>query len=157
MQHRLGFVEPLLTAESFAVVIDALTEAVCAALDRAGQGARRLELLFERVDATVRTIRVGLARPSRAPRHLARLLAERLETVDPGPGVEAMRLVVAAAETLTPTQTAALAQADESDIAPLVDRLRNRFGAARVYRMEPVESAVPERTARRVPALAPPS
>ncbi|MGH7210680.1 MAG: Y-family DNA polymerase, partial [Acetobacteraceae bacterium] len=156
IQHRLGFVEPLLTAEAFAVVIDTLTETICVKLDRAGLGARRLDLVFERVDATVQAIRIGLSRPARAPRHLARLLAEQLETVDPGLGVEAMRLVVSLAETLVPFQTrTALIEEDAPDIGALVDHLRNRFGAARVYRALPVESDVPERSVRHVPAFAP--
>jgi len=43
----------------------------------------------------------------------------------------------------------------ERDIAPLVDRLGNQLGAERVYRATPVESDVPERSTRRVPALLP--
>ncbi len=74
VQHRLGFVEPLLTAEAFEAVIDTLADAICAMLDRAGLGARRLDLFFERVDTTVQAVRIGLARPTRAPHHLARLL-----------------------------------------------------------------------------------
>jgi protein ImuB len=155
VQHRLGFVEPLLAAEAFADAIDALADSVCATLARRGLGARRLDLVFERVDATTQAVRVGLARPTRAPRHLARLLAERLDTVDPGLGVEAMRLIVSLAEALAPVQARALAEDEPADLAALVDRLRNRFGAHLVYRIEPVESDVPERSARRVPALAP--
>lgn len=156
VQHRLSFVEPLLTAEAFATVIATLTETVCVALDRAGLGALRLDLVFERVDTTMQAVRIGLSRPARAPRHLARLLTERLETVDPGLGVEAMRLVVSLAEVLTPVQTrTALIAEDVPDIGALVDHLRNRFGAARVYRALPVQSDVPERSVRRVPALAP--
>ncbi len=65
-----------------------------------------------------------------------------------------MRLVVSLAEVLTPVQTrTALIEEDEPDIGALVDHLRNRFGAARVYRALPVESDVPERSVRRVPAL----
>ncbi|MEO9190152.1 MAG: DNA polymerase Y family protein, partial [Acetobacteraceae bacterium] len=156
VQHRLSFVEPLLTAEAFATVIATLTETVCVVLDRAGLGALRLDLMFERVDATMQAVRIGLSRPTRAPRHLARLLVERLETVDPGLGIEAMRLVVSLAEVLTPVQIrTGLIEEDEPDIGALVDHLRNRFGAARVYRALPVQSDVPERSVRRVPALAP--
>jgi len=39
----------------------------------------------------------------------------------------------------------------------LLDRLANRLGAAFVYRIAPVESDVPERAARRVPPLTPPT
>ncbi|MGD0104647.1 MAG: DNA polymerase Y family protein, partial [Rhodopila sp.] len=95
IQARLAFVEPLLTAEAFSSVIVRLVATVCGDLERAGKGARRLDLLFERVDGSVQAIRVGTARPVRDAPHLGRMLDERLERVDPGLGVEAMRLVVA--------------------------------------------------------------
>jgi protein ImuB len=155
IQARLTFVEPLLTAEAFATVIDRLTGTVCSAMERSGGGARRLDLLFERVDGTTQTIRIGTARASRNVPHLARLLRERIERVDPGLGVEAMRLVVPRVDMLVPVQAAARLTAsdvEEPDIAPLLDRLANRLGAERVYRVAPVDSDVPERSVRRVPA-----
>ena len=94
----------------------------------------------------------------RDARHLARLLDEKLETVDPGLGVEAMRLMVTRAERLAYAQArAALVEdADEEiDITPLLDRLANRFGAGRVYRIRPVATDVPERVGVPEPALAP--
>lgn len=156
-QARLAFPEPLLTAESFFAVITRLVRRVCRALECAGLGARQLDLLFERVDGSVQAVRIGTARASRDVRHLARLLEERVETVDPGLGVEAMRLVASLADTLAYTQTANLAAEAEADIAALVDRLANRLGADRVWRAAPVESDVPERAVRRVPAVAPPT
>jgi protein ImuB len=158
VQARLSFVEPLLTAESFAAVIALLTGTVCVNMEKAGQGARRLDLLFERVDGSIQCLRIGTARPSRDGRHLARLLGEKLERVDPGLGVEAMRLVVPLAEPLAYTQaSASLSEAKPAgqDVSALVDRLENRLGARRVWRAEAVESDVPERSVRRVPALAP--
>ncbi len=153
IQARLSFVEPLLTAPAFAAVIDRLTALVCTDLANAGQGARRLDLLFERVDGATPAIRIGTARPSRDPRHLARMLTERLERIDPGLGIEAMRLIATRTDMALPTQTAALSQPTDAPIAALVDRLSNRLGAARIFRHEPVESDVPERSVRRVPAL----
>ena len=135
VQARLTFVEPLLTAEAFATVIDRLTVTVCSAMERSGSGARRLDLVFERVDGTTQAIRIGTARASRDMRHLARLLRERIERVDPGLGVEAMRLVVPRANPLVPVQAAARltdADTEEPDIAPLIDRLANRLGPERV-------------------------
>jgi protein ImuB len=155
IQSRLTFMEPLLTAEAFATVIDRLALKVCADMERAGGGARRLDLLFERIDGTIQAIRIGTARASRDARHLGRLLKERIERVDPGLGVEAMRLVVPRVDALVPMQTAArltAADVEEPDIAPLLDRLSNRLGVEHVYRMAPVDSAVPERSVRRVQA-----
>jgi protein ImuB len=153
IQSRLTFVEPLLTPEALATVIDRLVSDVCADMERSGNGARRLDLVFERVDGTTQAIRIGTARASRDPRHLARLLRERIERVDPGLGVEAMRLVVPGTDALVPVQAAARLSAtdgEEPDIAPLIDRLTNRLGPERVYRVAPVDSAVPERSVLRV-------
>ncbi len=171
--RRLAFVEPLFTAEAFAAAIARLARSVCRRLERAGLGARRMDLLFERVDGSVQAIRVGTVRPARDPAHLARLLDERLETVDPGPGVEAMRLTLPLVEPFAHTQTAmthtGMTQTGASqpgtllddtagpDLSVLLDRLANRLGAALVYRIAPVESDVPERAVRRVPALTPPT
>ena len=155
VSHRLAFPEPLLTADAFAAAITALTGPVCAMLERSGQGARRLDLLFERVDGAWQAIRVGTACPNRDPPHLARLLTARLEHVDPGLGVEAMRLVVPLAEPLAYTQTQVGGAASEAGVAALVDRLTGRLGEARVWRAAPVESDIPERSVRRVAAMSP--
>ena len=47
-------------------------------------------------------------------------------------------------------------EAGEPDLGPLVDRIASRIGVRRLYRVAPVESDIPERAERRVPALAPP-
>ena len=154
IQARLGFVEPLLTPEAFSTVIAALVTQVCTGLEQAGQGARRLDLRFERVDGAVQAIRIGTARPVRDPRHLGRMLDERLERIDPGLGVEAMHLIVAVSDPLGFMQTAsALVTNPSPDLAPLVDRLTNRLGDTGVYRVAPVESDVPERSVYRIQAL----
>jgi protein ImuB len=157
IQARLGFVEPLLTAEAFSTVIARLVTQVCTDLERVGQGARRLDLRFERVDGSVQALRIGTARPVRDARHLGRMLDERLERIDPGLGVEAMHLIVAIADPLGFTQTASSMVAEPSpDLSPLVDRLANRLGETGIYRIAPVESDVPERSVRRTPALTQP-
>ena len=155
---RLAFAEPLLTAEALAGIIRRLTDIACAELERRGQGARRLDLMFERVDRTQQLVCIGTARPNRQPRHLTRLLDEQLEHVDPGLGIEAMCLAVPVVEPLIFRQASARIISGETDVADLsvlVDRLSNRLGATRVYRAAPVESDVPERSARRIPALSP--
>jgi protein ImuB len=155
---RLAFAEPLATPEALSHAITRLTQKLCRQLERSGKGARRLDLLFGRIDGMVVALRVGTARPSRDARHLARLLNERLEEVDPGLGVEAMRLQAPLAEPLAPEQTAATlaGKGDKKpDLSPLVDRLANRLGPERLYRAAPVESDVPERSVRRLSPLAP--
>lgn len=157
--ERLAFAGPILTAEAFEAAIARLLPPVCAALARAGEGARRLDLLFERTDGGTQVIGIGTARPVREAAHLARLFAGRIGLVDPGPGVEAMRLAVTLAEPMPPVQLAGGPGGHhvEGDAGTLVDVLVNRFGPARVYRCAPVESDVPERSVRRLSALAAPA
>ena len=155
---RRTFMEPIATAETFATVTLALVEEACAALRARGAGARTLDLVFERVDGSVQVVRIGTARPVRDPMHLARLLDERIETVDPGLGVEAMRLVLPLVEPLAPVQRISDLGGNSGeavDIAVLIDRLSNRLGAGRVYRVASVESDVPERAVLAIPPLVP--
>ena len=154
LQHRVTFLEPLVTAEALSIAVQHLVGPLCTRMERTGLGARRLDLLFERVDGGVQAVRIGTGRPSRDARHLSRMLEERLEEVDPGLGVEAMRLVISLAEPLGWRQDAA--GPAMPDVSALVDRLSNRLGADQVFRAEPVESDVPERSVRLVPALARP-
>lgn len=153
---RRAFAEPISTAEAIRTVIPVLVAEACAALERRGEGARRLDLVFERVDATVQVLRIGTARPARGVPHLARLLDERVPAVDPGPGIEAMHLVLPATEPLPPAQDAgtlgdSLGELPAPDLSDLVDRLLNRIGPRGVYRLHPAESDVPERAERPVP------
>ena len=153
--ERVPFLEPVGTPEALAAGITRLADAVCARLARAGQGARRLDLLFFRVDGSVTAVRAGTAAPNAAPVHIARLLRELLDTVDPGQGVEAMELRVPLAEPMVPEQLVAGGDgAPPPDLAPLVDSLANRLGPRRVFRAVPVQSDVPERSVRRIPPLA---
>lgn len=154
---RRAFAEPIATAEQLQRVIPPLTDALCRQLDDRSLGARRLDLVFHRLDRYPQSLRIGTSQPSRNPRHLARLLAMKLETIDPGCGVEAMTLIASLAEPLVPVQLASAVGgvAAGAHLAELVDRLGNRLGPGRVYRLAPVESDIPERALRRLPALAP--
>ncbi|NPD69319.1 DNA polymerase Y family protein (plasmid) [Lichenicola cladoniae] len=155
---RRTFVEPLSTPEAFVTVILVLVTEACTLLEQRGQGARQLDLIFERTDASLQVVRIGTARPARDIRHLARLLDERIEEVDPGPGVEAMRLVLPLVEPLSYAQRpGGLAPdgAPEADLSELIDRLVNRLGPGKVYRMQSVESDVPERSQQAVSVYTP--
>ncbi|MCX8999697.1 DNA polymerase Y family protein [Rhizobiaceae bacterium BDR2-2] len=155
-QARRVFGEPIGAPETIGRFIGRLVAALCADLETRGLGARRLDLLFTRVDASMQAMRVGLAQPVRDARRLNRLLCDRIEKVDPGFGIETMTLVASATEALEHRQTiSSLIEEAEPDVSDLVDVLANRVGECRIYRYAPVASDVPERSAVRVPALSP--
>ena len=152
---RLSFAEPITEPADLLLATERLVADLVPRLAREGMGARRLDLAFHRVDGRVERIRLGTARPSRDPRHLTALFKGRLDTVDPGLGVEDMILAAFAVEPLPPEQIgfaghAAGNQASGS-IAPLLDRLGNRLGLDALSRFEPRESHIPERASVRVP------
>ena len=153
---RQTFTEPIGAPETLARRIAMLTGHLCPMLERRALGAKRLDLLFERIDGRVEAIRVGTARPVRDPARLARLLTDRLETVDPGFGIEAMALIASLAEPLAYMRSNPLGEGGRPDISALVDRLANRLGTSRLYRVILVESDLPERSVRNVAPLAPP-
>ncbi len=156
VQVRRVFAEPIAAAETIARYIGLLATALCAELEKKGLGARRLDLLFRRVDNTHQAIRVGTAQPVRDAKRLTRLLCEKIETVDPGFGIEAMDLAAVIAEPLRDRQAvSSLAEEEEPDISDLIDVLANRVGAHNLCRFVPVQSDVPERSVARVSSLAP--
>ena len=157
-RSELRFAEPLGDPEDLKRVIAKLCEALCDDLAKRGIGARRLDLVFVRVDNIAQAARVGLARPHREPKHLAKLLVERLVVIDPGFGIEAASLTATWVEALTERQTIGrhVGESDgEVDVSQLVDTLGVRLGESKVFRLAPVESALPERAVRRVQAMTP--
>ncbi|HEX2891699.1 DNA polymerase Y family protein, partial [Vineibacter terrae] len=151
------FLEPLVTASPLQHAISALVETLCQRLEARHLGARQVDLLFHRVDGAVQAIRIGTVRPSRNTTLLARLLVDRLESVDPGFGIERMTLVASLAEPVDWSQAGLDASTTQHDVSGLIDVLTNRLGTDRLYRAAPVESDLPERSVRAVPPLAPPT
>lgn len=156
IEVRRAFGEPIGAAETIARYTGKLVDQLCTALEKQGLGARRLDLLFHRVDNRIEAIRVGTAAPVRDARRLTRLLTDRIETVDPGFGIELMTLTATLAEPLRDRQTiSSLIEPEEPDISDLIDVISNRLGPSRLYRFAPFESDMPERSVRRVAATAP--
>jgi protein ImuB len=145
---RLSFAEPIADPADLARATLRLVEDLTERLAREGMGARRLDLGFHRIDGRVEHIRIGTARPSRDPRHLAGLFTAKLDTVDPGLGIEDMILAVFAVEKLPPEQVEIAGTGPETaapDIASLLDRLGNRLGLDAISHIEPRASHIPER------------
>jgi protein ImuB len=150
-QQYLAFAEPISAPDDMVRVAADLTGLLCDQLQTGGQGARRFALSYHRLDGRSLTVEASLALPGRDPAALLRLLKPKLETVDPGSGIEAAAIQAEDVHALAMDQIAldpAQAEADAA-IAPLIDRLSNRLGAGRVWRAAPVQSHVPERAVAR--------
>ncbi len=156
---RLALAEPISTPPDLARVASDIAVLLCMRLEAEGQGARRFELCYHRLDGRRCERVIGLALPGRDPARIARLFEPHLETVDPGFGIDLVTLAAQGVERLCERNRWLGEDPDldpEAGVAPLVDRLANRLGEAQVWRDEPYPSHAPERAAARRPPLSPP-
>jgi len=154
------FASAILHREAIDLAIAKLSDDLVVLLERQAKGARRLELCLFRVDGALRRIEVGASRPLNEARAIARLFAEKLQAededeIDPGYGIDILRLSCLAAEPLAPSQRE-LERAHEAErakaLTDLLDRLSARLGPRRVTRLEPVDTHIPEYAVAAVPA-----
>lgn len=150
---RKAFFEPIGAPEQIATYTRQLVEALCERLEEAGEGVLQLDLRCMRVDNKIEAVQIRTAKPVRDDERLSKLLCGKIETIDPGFGIE--RMVLAATHTgpLSPQQMfASYGEAETRDVEDLWDTLHNRFGAtSRLYRTAPSPSDIPERAIRRLP------
>jgi protein ImuB len=153
---RKNFAEPIGAPETIARYIGVLVEQLSAELEVKGLGARKLDLVCFRVDNLIQAVRVGTSRPIRDVKRLSKLLSDKIESIDPGFGIETMTLTALIAEPLAyRISVSGLGEPEVKDVSGLIDTLSNRIGEASLYRLAPVESDVPERAVQRVMPLAP--
>lgn len=154
---RLSFPEPIGLAEDIMAGIDRLLPALCGRLAAAGRGARRLRLDVLRSDQATQRLELGLARPSAEPERLRPLLALRLEVIEPGFGIDALRLEAHVTEPQPPRQQRGPVGPAGAEAPPrgtgaalddLIGRLGARIGLEAITRLAPAESHIPEKAAQ---------
>ena len=150
------FAEPIAREEDVLRTVERLAGRLKIALERRGDGARRIELTLFRTDGKVRRLAAGTSRPLRDAGDIRALFVERLaalaDAFDPGFGFDMVRLSVMVAEPAPPEQIGIGGAEDEVEVGRLVDRLSARLGARRVRRLIAQDSHVPELAAATVPA-----
>jgi len=152
------FFEPIVRTEDIAATLRFLAEDLGRRLEARSEGGRGFEASFYRVDGAVRRIAVATTRPSRDPRALMRLFAERLDALsdplDAGFGFDLVRLGAYRTEAIAAVQRDLTGTAeDEGALFDLIDQLGARFGTAPVLRFLRDDTHMPERRSRLVPAI----
>jgi len=167
--HRVhqAFDGPVRDVEAIALATRATIDRLCALLESASCGVRRLSLMLERAGAEPWRSVVDLSRPTRRPTHLWALLRPHLETAHLGFGVEAIVLEALRIGTVPATQRSHFDAAeaagapgaagaaggtggtggndDDASAGELLDALLARLGAERVLRPTAQEAHLPER------------
>jgi protein ImuB len=146
--------EPATHPEAATQALEQLVPMLVGRLEARRLGARRLSLTGYRVDGSVSIASVATAIPSREPKHLQRLLADKAAALDPEFGFDAFALTADWTEALGAAQDNLVEEpSGERELARLVDRLTVKLGPTRVRRPQPQESHLPERANGWIAAL----
>jgi protein ImuB len=150
------FAEPIAREDDVLMSVARLAQRLRLALERRGDGARRIELTLFRTDGALRRIATGCSRPLRDPDAIRALFAERLaalaDALDPGFGFDMARLSVLTAEPAPAEQIGIGGAENQAELERLVDRLSARLGTQRVRRPLAQDSHSPELAGINVPA-----
>lgn len=161
---RLTFPEPIGKLEDIAAGVDRLFPPLCARLMARGHGARRLRLQAFRADGQVQVIEVTLARPAAQADRMRPLLALKYDQIDPGFGIDCLRLQAVLTETLSAVQHRGPvdtrismpahrssahvipgAEPEDEAMIDLIGKLGARLGSEAVTRLHPTDSHLPEK------------
>ena len=151
---RLSFPDPIGTQDDITAAIDRLLPVLCAKLRGAGHGARRLQLTFTRSDASLQIIEVGLARISADIDRMRPLLTLQLPSIDPGFGIDQMRLHATITEPeqkhahkghFEAVEAAKKRRDSDTRLPDLIGRLGARIGLEGITHQHPADSNIPEK------------
>jgi protein ImuB len=138
--------EPAVHPEAASQALDRLIPMLVRKLEQRRLGARRLSLAGYRVDGSAGAASVATSIPTREPKHLHRLLADKAAALDPEFGFDAFTLTAEWTEELGAAQESLVEEpSSERELARLVDRLTVKLGPKAVRRPAPFESHLPER------------
>jgi protein ImuB len=153
-QERLPCLEPIVTATGIEIALQQLLEVLCLRLRQEQKGLRSAVFKGYRVDGKVEHISIGTTRATHNVRHLFKLFALQLSTIEPALGIELFVLEAPKVEDYYAQQEQLWAGAgglEDVRLSELIDRLAGKVGAQTIHRYVPEEHYWPERSFK--PAL----
>lgn len=139
--------EPVTHLPILTVLIAEMAEALCRALELGQRGARAIRVDHFRVDGGTQTVAVETAQATRDPKHLLRLIVEKLAGLDAGFGFDAVVMTAVRHENMPIAQSHLIDGAAEGAGLPrLIDRLCAKLGHRSIRRPAVAQSHIPERS-----------
>lgn len=154
---RLTLPEPIGLIDDLMAGVDRLLPRLCAHLEERGKGMRSLRLEAHRTDQAAEVVVVGFARPLRDPARIRPLLEMKLDQIDAGYGIDMLRLEALQVEPIHARTVAGHVQAGAAaqqradggnGLEDLIGRLGARVGLEAITRYHPVDTHIPEKTAK---------
>jgi protein ImuB len=146
-QERLPCLEPIVTATGIEIALQRLLDILCHRLEQEQKGLRVASFKGYRVDGKIEKIEIGTNRPSSNSRHLFKLFENKIDSIEPGFGIELFTLEASKVEDIVPLQeklwenTGGL---DDIGLSELLDRIGGKIGANQIHRYVPDEHYWPE-------------
>ncbi|MCL4189604.1 MAG: DNA polymerase Y family protein, partial [Rhodobacteraceae bacterium] len=154
---RLSFPEPVGRAEDVTAALERMLPALAGRLAAAGRGARRVRIEAWGSDGSVQSVEAGFARPAATVAALAGVIALRAATIDPGFGLDRLRLEATASEPVharshrghldAAADAIGRSAGEATALADLIGRIGARIGLEAVTRLHPGASHIPEKAA----------
>ena len=151
---RMTLPDPIGLEEDILAGLDRLLPRLCDALKRKGRGVRRVLFQAYRSDHDVQSVAVGLARAVRDPARIRPLIALKLAEIDPGFGIDMLRLEAVQTEPIhdrAPVGHLEAGAAVSAKLArhtamdDLIGRIGARVGLEAITRLAPASSHIPEK------------
>ena len=154
---RLSFPEPIGLEDDIMAGLDRLLPVVCEKLRGKGRGARGFRLELRRADGGGQQVEIGLARPADTADRVRSLFALKIGVVDPGFGIDLLRLEALQTEPVHAVQhrgghEAAAERGRSTALDDLIGRIGARVGLEAITRQHPAASHVPEKTSKTLAA-----
>ena len=151
---RLSLPDPIGLEEDILAGLDRLLPRLCTLLEDKGRAARTVRFQAFLTDGTMQAISATLARPGTDPARIRPLLAMRLADIDPGFGIDLLRLEAMVTEPARQTHTGFAPAARSSEarrgagqgLDDLIARLGARVGMEAITRRHPGDSHIPEKS-----------
>lgn len=159
---RLTLPDPIGLRSDIEAALDRLLPAFCAKLRTMNRGVRRVLFQGFRADGGTTWVEIGLARATDSADRIRPLLHLKLDQIDPGFGIDCLRIEALATEAVSAVQhrgqlevtVQALAQSGQRPLGStqaledLIGRLGARLGTEAVLRLHPADSHVPAKSAK---------
>jgi protein ImuB len=152
-QERLPCLEPIVTATGVEIALQKLLETVCIRLRKEGKGLRSALFKGYRTDGKTVSLSISTGLPSHNEQHLQKLFMLKLESFEPGPGIELFTLDAGKVEDAVAAQAQLWGGSSGARLAELIDRLTTRFGENHIHRYLPDEHYWPERSVKETHSL----
>ena len=152
---RLSFPDPIGLPEDIQAGVDKLLPELCSRLERNGRAARRVRLTVHRADSQRQVLDVGLAQAADSVGRIRPILKVKLGEVDPGFGIDMLRLEACDIEMagqfrhsggLGAAGKATPRPAESPELRDLIGRIGARIGLEAITRHCPADSHIPEKT-----------